>query len=151
MIDVIIADHQEVFRIGMAEVLGVADDIRIVGKPECFKELRDTLRTVNPRVLIISRSFLLEFPKIRRILKRHSLALLVLTDDDDPIAYARLIDAKGVLYRSMEGPAMIDAVRNAAKTALVTQELSPATLKTPPNRPAAKLSSNSPLSSGDQP
>jgi DNA-binding NarL/FixJ family response regulator len=33
MIDVIIADHQELSRVGMAEVLAVADDVRIVGQP----------------------------------------------------------------------------------------------------------------------
>ena len=55
MIDVIIADHQEVFRVGMAEVLGAADDIRVVGKPDCPKALLAILTTVNPHVLILSR------------------------------------------------------------------------------------------------
>ena len=32
MVDVIIADHQELFRVGMAEILAVADDICVVGQ-----------------------------------------------------------------------------------------------------------------------
>ena len=39
MIDVVIADHQELFRIGVAEVLAVADDIRIVAQPESPEQL----------------------------------------------------------------------------------------------------------------
>jgi DNA-binding NarL/FixJ family response regulator len=117
MIDVIIADHQQVFRIGMSEVLGAEDDIRIVGKPESLKQLIDTLTTVKPDVLILSRSFLLAFSKIRRMLKRHHSALLVLTDENDPIAYVRLLPAHGILYRSMDGPDMVDSVRLVAATA----------------------------------
>ena len=33
MIDVIVADHQELFRIGMAEILAVADDVCLVVQP----------------------------------------------------------------------------------------------------------------------
>jgi hypothetical protein len=34
LIDVVIADHQELFYIGMAEVLADANDVRIVGRPQ---------------------------------------------------------------------------------------------------------------------
>ena len=44
MIDVIIADHQELFRVGMAAVVGAADDVRIVGQPESPEQLLNTLK-----------------------------------------------------------------------------------------------------------
>jgi DNA-binding NarL/FixJ family response regulator len=137
MIDVIIADHQEVFRIEMAEVLGGSSDIGIVGKPECPKQLLATLTTVNPHVLILSRSFLRALPKIRRLLKRRPSALLVLTGADDPVAYVRLLGAQGILYRSMEGSAMVDMVRHTARTEPLAHDLSSDALENPPNRPAA--------------
>jgi len=58
MIDVIVADHQELFRIGMTEVMAVADGVRIVGQPESSEQLLNTLREVKPHVLILSTSFL---------------------------------------------------------------------------------------------
>jgi DNA-binding NarL/FixJ family response regulator len=137
MIDVIIADHQEVFRIGIAEVLGAADDIRIVGKPECRKQLLATLTTINPHVLILSTKFLSAFPKMMRMLKRSRPALLVLTEEADPVAYVSLLEAQGILYRSMEGAAMLGAVRHAAQTGPMAPDLRSETLEDPPNRPAA--------------
>ena len=52
MIDVIIADHQELFQVGMAEVLAVADDVRIVGQPQSPEQLLSTLRTSHLTYLI---------------------------------------------------------------------------------------------------
>jgi len=34
MINIIIADHQAIFRAGVAKVLAVEDDLRIVGQPQ---------------------------------------------------------------------------------------------------------------------
>ena len=51
MIHVLIADHQELFRIGMAEVLAVAGDVRIVGRPKSPEQLLNTLKEVNPQKL----------------------------------------------------------------------------------------------------
>ena len=38
-IDVVIADDQEICRIGMAEVLAAATDIRVIGQAECAEQL----------------------------------------------------------------------------------------------------------------
>jgi two-component system, NarL family, invasion response regulator UvrY len=124
MIDVIIADDQEVFRTGMAEVLGEEDDIRIVGKPESLKQLLNILPTISPHVLILSRGFLPAFSKSRRMWKRHQSALLVLTEENDPIAYVRLLGVQGILYRSMEGSDMVDMVRRVARVVPLAQNLS---------------------------
>ena len=124
MIDVIVADHQELFRIGMAEVLSVADDVRIVGQPRSTEQLRNTLKAVNPHVLILSTSFLPAFSKIQRMLKRRQTALLVLTEVNDRVAYVRWLRAQGVVYRSMDGPALVDAMRRAARGELFVQDRS---------------------------
>jgi DNA-binding NarL/FixJ family response regulator len=136
MVDVVVADDQEVFRIGMAEVLGVEDDIRVVGKPESLKQLMDSLTTLKPHVLILSRSFLPAFPKIRRMLKRHQSALLVLTEKNDQIAYVRLLLAQGILYRSMEGSEMVDAVRRVARAEPLAQNLGSDHARKSLNQPA---------------
>ena len=124
MIDVIVADHQELFRVGMAEVLSVADDVRIVGQPRSTEQLRNTLKAVNPHVLILSTSFLPAFSKIQRMLKRRQTALLVLTEVNDRVAYVRWLRAQGVVYRSMDGPALVDAMRRAARGELFVQDRS---------------------------
>jgi DNA-binding NarL/FixJ family response regulator len=124
MIDVVIADHQELFRIGMAEVLAVADDIRIVAQPESPEELLHTLKDVKPHVLILSTSFLPVFSKIQRKLKRRQTALLVLAEENDRAAYVRWLRAQGVVYRSMDGPVLVDAMRRVARGELFVQNRS---------------------------
>ena len=124
MIDVIIADHQELSRVGMAELLAVADDVRIVGQPQSPKHLLNTLKKVNPHVLILSTNFLPAFAKIQRILKRRQTALLVLAEENDRIAYVRWLRAQGVVYRSMDGPGLEDAVRRVAQGELFVQSRS---------------------------
>jgi len=74
MIDVIIADDQELSCIGMAEVLAVVDDVRIVSPARSPEQLLNTLKNVNPQVLILSTNFLPAFSKIQLLLvKGHYL------------------------------------------------------------------------------
>ena|SRR5271166_1395096 len=124
MIDVIVADHQEVFRIGMTGVLAAADDVRIVGQPQSPEQLLKTLKEVSPHVLVLSTRFLPEFAKVKQMLKRRHTALLVLTEEDDRTAYVRWLRAQGVVYRSMDGPALVDAMRRVARGELFVQERS---------------------------
>ncbi len=121
MIDVTIADHQELFRIGLADVLAVADDVRIVGQPESPEQLLNTLEEVKPHILILSTSFLSVFSKIQRKLKRRKTALLVLAEEDDRTAYMRWLRAQGVIYRSMDGPALVDVLRRIVRGELFVQ------------------------------
>jgi DNA-binding NarL/FixJ family response regulator len=124
MIDVIVADHQELFRIGMAEVLAVADDVRIVGQPQSPERLLSALKAFTPHILVLSTRFLPAFSKIQRMLKRRRTALLVLTEENDRVAYMRWLRAQGVVYRSMDGPALVDAMRRAAQGELFVQDRS---------------------------
>ena len=122
MIDVMIADHQEIFRIGLVEVLAVADDVRIVGQPRSPQELLYTLREVNPQVLILSTDFLPALSKIKWMLKRRKTALLLLAEANDQTAYMQWLRAHGIVYRSMDEPAVVDAVRRVGRGELFIQD-----------------------------
>jgi DNA-binding NarL/FixJ family response regulator len=121
MIDVIIADHQELFRIGMAEILTGAHDVRLVVQPRSPEQLLTALQTITPKVLLLSTSFLPAFSKIEPVLKRDRTALLLLAEDDDRAAYGRWLRAQGVVYRSMDGPAIVDAMRRVVQGELFIQ------------------------------
>ena len=66
MINVIIADHQAIFRAGIAKVLAVEEDIRIVGQPQSAEQLLNALEKLRSRVLILSTSFCRYFPTSRK-------------------------------------------------------------------------------------
>jgi DNA-binding NarL/FixJ family response regulator len=121
VIDVIVADHHEIFQLGIQSVLAVASDIRIVGQPQSVEQLLHTLKKVKPHVLILSTSFLPMLPKIQPLLESSQMALLMLAEDDDRIAYLRWLRAQGVVYRSADGPVIVDAMRRVARGELFVQ------------------------------
>ena len=121
MIDVVIADPQELFCAGLVEVLSVAGDIRVVAQAQSPEQLLITLKEIKPHVLILSTDFLPAFPTIRRILRRRKTALLVLAEENDRAAYMRWLRAHGIVYRSMDGPVLLDAMRRVARGELFVQ------------------------------
>jgi DNA-binding NarL/FixJ family response regulator len=121
VIDVIVADHQELFHVGMIEVLAGADDICLLAQPRSAEQLLSLLETVVPHVLVLSTDFLPTFSKIEPVLKRRRTALLILAEENDRITYVRWWRASGIVYRSADGPVMVDALRRVASGELFLQ------------------------------
>jgi DNA-binding NarL/FixJ family response regulator len=115
MIDVVVADHQELFRIGIAEVLTAAGEVRIVAQLESALQLRRTLRQAKPRVLILSTRWLSALPKIAHMLEQRQTALLLVAEETDRTAYFPWLRPHGIVYRSMDKPALVNAVRQVAR------------------------------------
>jgi two-component system, NarL family, uhpT operon response regulator UhpA len=129
VIDVIIADHQELFQVGMLEIVAVAKDVRIVGQAHSPEQLLSVLKGFTPRVLVLSTSFLPAFPRIQSMLKQSKTALLMLAEENDGIAYMRWLRAQGILFRSMDGPVIVDVMRRVARGELFVQKRSSDTRK----------------------
>ncbi len=124
MINVIFADHQELFHVGMAEILAGDNDICLMAQPRSAAQLLSILETSMPHVLVLSTEFLPWFSKIEPVLKRSRTALLILAEENDRIAYVRWLKAKGIVYRSIDGPGMVDAMRRVASGELFVQSRS---------------------------
>lgn len=122
MIEVVIADHQELFCAGLVEVLSDADDVRIVGQAQSLEQSLSTLKKVNPHVLVLSTNFLPVFPKIQRILKRRKTALLLLAEENDQVDYMQWLRAHGIVYRSVDVPVLLDAMRRVVSGELFLQD-----------------------------
>lgn len=107
---------------GLVEVLSDADDVRIVGQAQSLEQLLSTLKKVNPRVLVLSTNFLPVFPKIQRILKRRKTALLLLAEENDQADYMQWLRAHGIVYRSVDVPILLDAMRRVVSGELFLQD-----------------------------
>jgi len=114
MIDVIFADYQELFHVGMAEILADIHDICLMAQPRSPEQLLCILESFVPHVLVLSTNFLPAFSKIEPVLKRDRTALLILAEENDRIAYVRWLRAQGIVYRSADRPVMVDALRRVA-------------------------------------
>jgi DNA-binding NarL/FixJ family response regulator len=113
MINLILADHEKIFRIGMAAALSSEDDIHIVGQPHTSGQLLDGLEKVRPHVLVLSSAFLGCLDTIKQSCKYHQTAMLFLQDHDDgPTPSA---DFDGVLGRSADEKTAVRCVRHLAR------------------------------------
>jgi DNA-binding NarL/FixJ family response regulator len=115
MINVIIADQQAIFRAGVAKVLAVEDDIRIVGQPQSPEQMLNTLDRLRAQVLLVSTSFLPMYGEIRPLAERHATAVLVVAENGEDASAFVAIGVQGVVYRSVNGPTIVDAVRRLAR------------------------------------
>jgi DNA-binding NarL/FixJ family response regulator len=124
MIDVVFADQHELFHIGMAEILVEADDFSLIAQARSAEQLVSILGTFVPHVLVLSTKFLPAFSQIESLLQRRRTALLLLADENDHVAYVRWLQARGIVYRSMDRSALIHAIRQVARGELFVQERS---------------------------
>jgi len=115
MINVIIADHQAIFRAGVAKVLAVEDDIRIVGQPQSPEQMLNALDRLSTHVLLISTSFLPMFTEIQVLTTKHATAILVLAEPGDEASAFVAMGVQGLVYRSVSGPTIVEAVRRLAR------------------------------------
>jgi len=132
MIDVIFADPEELFHIGVSEILSGSDDLCLIAQPRSAEQLLSILGTLVPHVLLLSTNFLPAFSKIESVLERRRTALLLLAEDGDQIAYVRWLRAQGIVFRSADGPTLIDALRRVARRDLFLQSRSSDIRKEPP-------------------
>src|SRR5271165_2536475 len=115
MINVIIADHQAIFRAGVAKVLAVEEDIRIVGQPQSSEQLLNALEKLRSRVLILSTSFLPQLTEIQEIASGRNVALLMLVENTETASDFMRMGVQGVIYRSAGGNVVVEAVRRLSR------------------------------------
>ena len=115
MINVIIADHQAIFRAGIAKVLAVEEDIRIVGQPQSSEQLLNTLEKLRSRVLILSTSFLPVLPEIKEIATARNVTLLMLVENTETASDFMRMGVQGVIYRCASGNVVVEAVRRLSR------------------------------------
>ncbi len=115
MINVIIADHQAIFRAGIAKVLAVEEDIRIVGQPQSPEQLLNALDKLRPRVVVLSSHFLSFLPEILEMGGKQQFAVLMLADNTENAPDFMRMGVQGVIYRSANSNVVLEAVRLLAQ------------------------------------
>jgi DNA-binding NarL/FixJ family response regulator len=113
MINVILADHQRIFRIGMASALAAEDDIRIVGQPQSIDQLMHGLEWLHPHVLVLSSAFVERIDAIRHICDARQTAILLLEDHGETAEFSP--DVQGFIQRSADEGTVVRCIRHLAR------------------------------------
>lgn len=115
MVNVIIADHQAIFRAGVAKVLAVEEDLRIVGQPLSPEAVLNALDKLRPQVVVLSTGFLNLLSEVQEIAQRRHFAVLVICDNNENASDFMRMGVQGVIYRSASGNMVVEAVRRLAQ------------------------------------
>jgi DNA-binding NarL/FixJ family response regulator len=119
VINVIVADHQPVFRAGIAKLLAAEDDMRVIAHPLSTDHLLNSIEKLRPHVVILSSWFLADPADIHTITElasAHQVPVLMLTQNN-PEGSPQFIprNVQGVFYRSVKGRILVDGIRRLAR------------------------------------
>ena len=115
MINVILADHQRIFRIGMASALASEDDIRIVGQPQSIDQLMHAMEYLHPDVLVLSSVFVERIEAIRQVCHSKQTPILLLEDHDESAIPQFSPEVQGCIQRSADEGTVIRCIRHLAR------------------------------------
>ena len=131
MIKVILADHERIFRIGMASALATEDDIRIVGQPSSVSQLVNGIEKFRPNVLVLSSIFLGCLDMIRRACALQHTAMLFVQDYGGPTWSTVSDEFEGVICRSADRESVLKCIRHLARGGRVVRLVPPVAQESP--------------------
>src|SRR5438045_1412020 len=115
MLKLILADNQAIFRAGIAKVLAVEDEMRIVAQAQNVEQMFMALDKFCAAVLIVAGGFHSDFSSILQGASRSKTRVVVLADTGESAQRYMGAGANGVVSRNGTRAALVDCVRKVAR------------------------------------
>jgi DNA-binding NarL/FixJ family response regulator len=115
MLKLILADNQAIFRAGIAKVLAVEDEMRIVAQAQTVEQMNMAIDKFRAAVLIVAGGFVSDFNALVQAVVRAKTRLIILADTGEAASKYMNAGAHGVIYRNVTSPALVDCVRKVAR------------------------------------
>jgi DNA-binding NarL/FixJ family response regulator len=129
MVKLVLADKQAIFRAGIAKVLGVEDEIRIIAQVQAADQIFSTLEKFRPDILAFASNLVPALPDLVAAAAAGKTRLVVLAETGENPGAFLSAGVHGVVFRSVTGPQLLECVRAVAgggtwvQPAQVAQEL----------------------------
>lgn len=111
----ILADDQAIFRAGMARVLALEDDMRIISQCQDASHLLPAINSHRGSIVIFSTGMQLDLSTVVGHLAEQDSRGILIAEKGDNVPDQISDQLGGVLGRSVSGPEMIDCVRRVAR------------------------------------
>src|SRR6266403_594273 len=121
MLQLILADNQAIFRAGIAKVLAVEDEMRIVAQAQTAEQMFMALDKFRAAVLIIAGGFHSDFNSVLSAANKNKTRVVVLADTGESAQRYMAAGAHGVVYRNVTSPALVDCVQDMAVPSELTE------------------------------
>jgi DNA-binding NarL/FixJ family response regulator len=122
MLKIILADNQAIFRAGIAKVLAVEDDVRIVAQAQTVEQARIALDKFHGSVMIYASNFLPDAEHLAEQARESAIQLIVIVENNEqPDRYLRA-GVLGLIYRSVDSAELLRCVRKVSAGEVYVQD-----------------------------
>ena len=123
MLKLILGDNQAIFRAGIAKVLAVEDDMRIVAQAQSPEQMIMALEKFRASVLICSAAFHPDLKTVIEMASRAKTPIVVIAENNEDAGKYLAAGIAGVVYRNVSGPALLNCVRKVARGETCCQDV----------------------------
>ncbi len=127
MLKMVLADKQAIFRAGIAKVLGVEDEIRVVAQVQAADQIAMSLDKFRPNILAVAANLVPDIGVLVTAAARTKTRIILLAETGENGNSYISAGVHGVVYRNVTGPALLDCVHKVAagETFIQPQTLAP--------------------------
>lgn len=111
---IILADSQAIFRAGTAKVLAMDEDSRIIAQCNDLDRLYHAMATFPGSIVLFAASLHPDFARMKTIFDSTSSRGIVIAENGEAASGYLQHGCKGVVFRSVNGPALVECVRRVA-------------------------------------
>lgn len=111
---IILADSQAIFRAGTAKVLAMDEDSRIIAQCNDLDRLYHAMATFPGSIVLFAASLHPDFSRMKTIFESTSSRGIVIAENGEAASGYLQQGCKGVVFRSVNGPALVECVRRVA-------------------------------------
>jgi DNA-binding NarL/FixJ family response regulator len=111
---IILADSQAIFRAGTAKVLAMDEELRIIAQCTDVERMHHAISTFPGSIVLFAASLRPELTRLRTMLDAMGSRGIVIAEHDDSAAVFLQQGFRGVVFRSVTGPALVECVRRVA-------------------------------------
>jgi len=122
MLKIILADNQAIFRAGIAKVLAVEDDVRIVAQAQTVEQAMISVDKFRGSVMIYASSFLPDTGRLVAIARESGIQLVVIAESNEAPERYLSAGVLGVIFRSVDSAELLRCVRKVSTGAIYSQD-----------------------------
>lgn len=112
---IILGDSQAIFRAGMAKVLAMEEDFRIVAQCSDTSHVEDAMRDTPAEILLLASALRPDFVSILEQARRTNTRTVVIAENSEGPQDLSSMGANGIVYRTISGTALVECMRSVLK------------------------------------
>jgi DNA-binding NarL/FixJ family response regulator len=111
---IILADSQAIFRARTAKVLAMDEDLRIIAQCTDLERMQHAITTFPGSIVLFASSLRPDLTRLRILLESTGSRGIVIAENNEATASYLQQGFRGVVYRSVTGPTLVECVRRVA-------------------------------------